>query len=112
MNVCQSCEVNSVEVVDDCYNPAYPYYVCKDCHERLLSRSLRPREYFNLSAMHGMTYLLNDDFYDKDGVAYNPQIELETAGGLTFPKLAELNDLESVINYAILGDRSENAALQ
>jgi hypothetical protein len=102
MSPCQSCKTNSVEVVDDCDNPAYPYRVCKGCHDRLLSRSLRPREYFNLAAKHGMTYLLHDDFYGNDGTAYDPQIELEIDASLAFPKLAELTDLKSILDYAIV----------
>ncbi len=102
MDLCQSCKTKSVEVIDDRDNPAYPYQVCKDCHERLLNRSLRPREYFNLSALHGMTNLLNDDLYDNDGSASDPQVELAVDESLAFPKLSELQHLPSLIDYAIV----------
>lgn len=102
MNLCQSCGRNSVEVVDDCDNPAYPYKVCKDCHERLVSRSLRPREYFNLTSQHGMTFLLHDDFYDNDGTACDPEVALVVDPGLTFPMLSELHDLQSIVDYAMV----------
>ena len=102
MNLCQSCKKTSAEVVEACDNPAYPYKICKDCHERLLSKSLYPREYFNLASKHGMTYLLNDDFYNNDGTACDPQIELEVNESLSFPRLAELHDLKSVLDYAIV----------
>ncbi len=102
MDLCQSCKTKSVEVTDDCDNPVYPYRVCKDCHERLINRSLRPREYFNLSAQHGTTYLLNDDFYDNNGSACDPEIELAIDHTLAFPEFSELYDLPSLVDYAIV----------
>lgn len=102
MDICQSCRKDSVEVIDDCDNPAYPYKVCKDCHERLVSMSLRPREYFNLASQHGMTFLLHDDFYDSEGTACAPQDEVVFDPALVFPVLRELRDLPSIVDCAIV----------
>lgn len=49
-----------------------------------------------------MTYLLNDDFYNNDGIACAPQIALEVNESLAFPRLSELTDLQSVLDYAIV----------
>lgn len=102
MDICQSCRKNTVEVIDDSDNPAYPYKVCTSCHERLVSRALRPREYFNLAALHGITYYLCDDFYDDDGTACDPEIEVAFDPALAFPVLGELRDLPSIVDYAIV----------
>jgi hypothetical protein len=102
MDICQSCRKNSVEVIDDCDNPAYPYKVCTACHDRLVNMSLRPREYFNLVSRHGMTFLLHDDFYDENGTASAPENEVVFDPALAFPVLAELRDLPSIVDYAIV----------
>jgi len=102
MSYCQACRKNPIEVIDKCDNPNYPYRVCNACHRRLLTRSLRPREYFYLAAAHGITFLLHDDFYDNKGAAFQPEEEVEDDPALSFPQLGELKDLPSLMDYAIV----------
>ena len=51
-----------------------PYRVCAGAAGRLETRSLRPREWFNLAVIHGpFEFLLHDDFYSEDGEACQPK---------------------------------------
>ena len=103
MKDCQSCRVESVEIIEPCDNESYPYTLCKDCHKRLLDRALRPLEFFNLTSKHGITFHLHDDFYDEDGTACQPKIEVESDMDLTYPKLELIKfDLEKLIDYSIV----------
>jgi len=103
MELCQSCQKNEVEVIETCDNEEFPYKVCKPCHHRLLNKALRPLEFFNIKAKHGESYLLHDDFYDENGIADQPYIEVIENSSLSFPKLSEIkNDLEKVVDYAIM----------
>lgn len=103
MKLCQSCQINKVEVIETCDDRGFPYKLCNPCHQRLLTLSLRPLEYFNLAAKHGNCYLLDEDYYDEDGTAYQPEIEVVEDENLTFPKLADIkDDLEKVVDYALV----------
>lgn len=102
MELCQSCKQNKVEVIETCDDKEFPYKLCKPCHQRLLTFSLRPLEYFNLAAKHGHYSLLQDDFYDENGTAGQPVIEVVEDENLAFPKLADIKDnLEMVADYAL-----------
>jgi len=76
--------------------------VCEECKDRLFSRSLRPREWFNLSSLHGpFKYLIHDDFYDDDGTACQPERPVETPNLFPYPRLTEIsNSLPALLNYA------------
>jgi len=103
MEFCQSCQQNEIEVSETCDDKEFPYKVCKPCHHRLLNKALRPLEFFNIKAKHGEAYLLHDDFYDENGIADQPYIEVIEDSSLKFPKLSEIkNDLEEVVDYAIV----------
>ncbi|NJK98667.1 MAG: hypothetical protein HC905_30460 [Bacteroidales bacterium] len=103
MTECQSCKIKSCEIIESCDNKNYPYRLCKTCHQRLIDRALRPLEYFNLTSKHGMTFLLHDDFYDENGDACQPKINVEFDEQLEFPKFEQIkNDLEKLIDYSIV----------
>lgn len=101
--LCESCELSRVEVTED-MEAGPPYKLCKECHHRLMHRALRPLEYFNLTARHGHSFLLHDDFYDNNtGEAIQPEIGVENADDFPFPVLNELaNDTERLIDFAIV----------
>lgn len=100
---CQACKLRPVEIIDPVDNPDYPYRLCTPCHQQLVATALLPLQYFNLAALHGRTYLLQDDFYDDEGAAMTPEIEVEESVGQAFPKWDSLKgDLEQLINYAIV----------
>ena len=100
---CESCDINQVEVTED-IEAGPVYQLCKDCRNRLINRGLRPLEYFNLTARHGHSYLLHDDFYDNDtGEACAPEIDVETPERFPFPTLNNVKDnIERLIDYAIV----------
>lgn len=103
MPICQACERNPIKVIEPCDDEIYPYSLCQPCHKRLLERALRPLEYFNLTAKHGVKYLLHDDFYDENGYACQPETEVEEESSLSFPILHKIKqDVERVIDYAIV----------
>jgi hypothetical protein len=103
VEVCQACKIRAVKVIDPVDNPDYPYRLCDPCHHQLVATALPPLHYFNLAALHGRTYLLQDDFYDDEGAAMTPEIEVEESVGQAFPRWDSLKgDLEQLINYAIV----------
>ncbi|HMJ70949.1 MAG TPA: hypothetical protein VK508_18740 [Cyclobacteriaceae bacterium] len=91
-----------MEIVEEKDNPAFPYRICHQCYDRLMNLALRPREYFNLTAEHGMTFLLHDDFYGDDGEATQPKIDVDEGADLAFPVLTEIRDVKTLIDYAIV----------
>jgi hypothetical protein len=100
---CEACELAEGEIVDSCDDDKYPYILCAACHHRLHARSLRPLEWYNLAKRHGwQQYLLRDDFYDEDGTAYDPEVEVENAQEFLAPTLAEATqNAESLLDYSI-----------
>jgi len=108
--LCQSCRRETAEVSEPCDNKDAPYLVCRGCHARLLSRSLRPGEWFNLAATYGWwQYLLHDDFYDDDGTASQPEDVVEAAELLPCPTLSQVsNDCERLLDYTTTRWRIED----
>jgi hypothetical protein len=101
--LCQSCERAAREVTEACDSAVTPYHVCKSCHTRLLSRSLRPREWYNLSKHFGWwQFLLHDDFYDEDGTASQPEEEVESPEAFPAPSMAEVaQDAQQLLEYTV-----------
>lgn len=99
---CESCQQQEVEIREEKDNGTGYYLLCKACHERLLSRSLRPLEFFNLAAIHRQDdYYLHPDFYSEYGKAEQPLKRVKDARKLPFPKLVDIKeDLTLVVNYA------------
>ena len=61
-DICRSCRQAPVEIIKVLDDPAEPYKVCISCFHKLMSHSLRPREWYNLSSIHGR---LNDLLYSR-----------------------------------------------
>lgn len=102
-SLCQACELRLAVVVEPADNADTPYLVCEVCHGRLMTRSLRPREWFNLAKRHGWAqFLLHDDFYDEDGTATQPEEDIEQPELFPAPTLAAVSHTaESLLDYAI-----------
>lgn len=105
---CESCNIREVEErADEGQNP---FRLCKPCHERLLNLALRPLEFFNLTAIHGHCYFLNDDFYDYDtGEAMQSDIEVIDAENFPFPDFQQIkNDLNRLIDFSFVQYFTDN----
>lgn len=100
---CEACELAEVSIVEPCDDPEDPYRLCAACHRRLQARALRPLEWFNLAKRHGWCrYLLHDDFYDDDGTAAQPELEVDNAEEFPAPILASVReDSEKLLDYSI-----------
>lgn len=100
---CEACEKSAANVVESCDDPDEPYQVCSSCHKRLLTRALRPREWYNLAKRHGWyQFLLHDDFYDEDGRADQPEIDVDDPEDHPAPSLTEANaEPEVLLDYSI-----------
>lgn len=101
--LCQACERMDGSIVEPCDDAQDPYRLCAACHQRLHARSLRPFEWFNLAKRHGWArFLLHDDFYDQDGTAMQPDVEVENASESLAPTLASARrDTEQLLDYSI-----------
>lgn len=112
--LCQACERIPSSVVEAADEPSEPYLVCQACHERLLSRSLRPLEWFNLAKRHSWRrFLLHDDFYDDDGTASQPDDEVQEPELLPMPSLDEVSGgAESLLDYSITQWRLEDKVVE
>lgn len=101
--LCQACERRPSSVVEPADAPAEPYFVCQGCHGRLVARSLRPLEWFNLAKRHGWSrFLLHDDFYNDDGTASQPDEAVEAPESLPAPTLKEAGVAPaSLLDYTV-----------
>jgi hypothetical protein len=102
-SACEACRQRQpLEIVahDD---PGEPYRVCGACSRRLRQLALRPLEWFNLSAKHGwQKFLLHDDFYDQDGTACQPEIEIYSVDGMAAPTLTQASgSIDRLVDYCI-----------
>lgn len=81
-----------------------PYHLCAKCHQHLIMRSLRPREWYNLAVLYGpYRYLLSSDFYDDDGTATQPEEPFSISQEDYAPQLQDIaNDLPRLIEYCTL----------
>jgi hypothetical protein len=88
---CQSCGRAPVEIVEALDDPGEPYKVCRGCYHRLLTHSLRPIEWYNLSSIHGrLNDLLSREYYDEgDGKALKPAERVVDAAMFPCPTLEE-----------------------
>jgi hypothetical protein len=100
---CQACELRPAIVEEPADDPDSPYLVCQGCHGRLMARSLRPLEWFNLAKRHGWArHLLHDDFYDEDGTATQPEEDVEQPELFPAPSLAAVGEkAELILDYAV-----------
>ncbi len=90
LSVCEACRLRPVEMNVENEEPRQPYRVCRECARRLETMALRPLEWFNLAALHGPDkFLLHDDFYDENGVAYASDEDVEEPEKYPAPTLEE-----------------------
>lgn len=101
---CQSCNIRKIEVDYLVNEGQNPFRLCFSCHDRLVNKALRPLEFFNLTAIHGHSYYLHDDFYDYDtGQATQPDIEVIDAEKFPFPDFEQVkSDLNKLIDYSFV----------
>lgn len=101
--LCEACERNDAALSEATYDESAPFYLCAECHHRLLKFSLRPLEWYNLAKRHGMhQFRLHDDFYDEDGTAHQPEEEVELASEYPAPTLEEVVDQpQALLEYSI-----------
>jgi hypothetical protein len=101
--LCQSCEEAPFEVTEMFGDPADPYMICRMCRDRLLSHSLRPREWYNLCAIHGQANdLLDDAHYGEDGTALQPSEPVTHPELFPYPALQqEQNSPERLLTYIL-----------
>ena len=101
---CESCKINDFEVEQTAYDGHKPYRLCRPCLDRLVNKSLRPLEFFNLTAIHGHSFYLHDDFYDYEtGEATQPDIEVLESNKFPFPNFEQIkNNLDRLIDFAFV----------
>lgn len=103
-DTCESCRRAPAEVIEVVDDPAAPYQVCRSCYHRLVSHSLRPGEWYNLSSIHGrLNDLLSEEYYEeKDGTALKPAEEVVGAGLFPCPTLEEVSSSpERLLTYIL-----------
>jgi hypothetical protein len=102
-SLCEACERLPVSHVEPCDDADSPYRVCSACHTRLLERSLRPIEWYNLAKWYGSwPFLLHDDFYLDDGTATQPETEVDSVEDHPAPTLDDVrHDPESLLDFTI-----------
>lgn len=103
-DTCQSCRQAPVDIIEILDDPEGPYEVCRSCYHRLMSHSLRPGEWYNLSSIHGrLNDLLSEEYYDeKDGTALKPTEEVVDAELFPCPTLEEVSSSpERLLTYIL-----------
>lgn len=103
IDLCEACKKNKINVLETSDDPNQPYKLCNQCHERLLKRSLRPIEWYNLAVVHSpKKFLLHDDFYEEDGEASQPEEDVVVTDNDKAPTLDDVqNDLETLLDFSI-----------
>lgn len=101
---CESCNINDFEVEQLANEGQKPYRLCRPCLDRLVNKALRPLEFFNLTAIHGHSFYLHDDFYDYEtGEATQPDVEVLEADKFPFPNFEHIkNNLDRLIDFAFV----------
>ncbi|WBW94942.1 hypothetical protein [Oceanirhabdus sp. W0125-5] len=99
---CESCKINEIEVIEKNDDEQQPYLLCKECHKKLVTLSLRPLEWYNLAVIHSPheSYLY-DDFYD-DGIACAAEEDVIEAEKYPCPTLIDVcNDMNDLLDYCM-----------
>lgn len=102
--LCQATQSAPVETEVASQSPDGPYRLCSAAAHRLLTRSLRPLEWFRLAVIHSpREFLLHDDFYDENGSACCPEEPVVDATSYPFPQIHEVaHDPELLLDFAIV----------
>jgi len=100
---CEACESMPHTIVERCDDEDCPYRLCEACHDRLMTRALRPIEWYNLAKRHTWSqHLLHDDFYDEDGTASQPEHDVVDAALRPAPRLSDVaGEPEKLLDYSI-----------
>ncbi|WP_341285818.1 hypothetical protein [Priestia megaterium] len=100
---CEACKLNAISVVETVDDNEQPYKVCSRCHQRLVTYSLRPIEWYNLATIHSHNkYLLSDVFYDDSGVSYELEDDTTSFSGYESPTLKNVEgNLADLIDFSI-----------
>ena len=101
--LCEACQKNAMNVVEASDEPKQPYHLCHPCHEKLLTYSLRPIEWYNLAVLHSpKQFLLHDDFYGEDGQAFLAEDDVVVTKSDEAPTLQAVRyDLASLLDFSI-----------
>jgi len=101
--LCEACKINKISVEDKYDDLNQPYKVCDNCHDRLLKRSLKPIEWYNLAVVHSPKKpLLHDDFYEEDGEACQPEEDVIVTKKDKAPTLKKVRkNLEALLDFSI-----------
>ncbi|WP_367304893.1 hypothetical protein [Bacillus pumilus] len=101
--LCEACQKNAMNVVEDTDEPTQPYQLCQQCHKRLLNNSLRPIEWYRLAVLHSpKQFLLHDDFYGEDGQAFLSEGDVIVTKEDKAPTLQDVRqDLASLLDFSI-----------
>ncbi|MEH7634931.1 hypothetical protein AB0R75_09215 [Bacillus pumilus] len=101
--LCEACQKNAMNVVEDTDEPKQPYQLCQPCHKRLLNNSLRPIEWYHLAVLHSpKQFLLHDDFYGEDGQAVLLEGDVIVTKEDKAPTLQDVRqDLASLLDFSI-----------
>jgi hypothetical protein len=101
--ICQATRTVPATVEIPSGSPDGPFYLCEAAAERLRTRSLAPREWYNLAVLFSpWVHELHDDFYDEDGTADQPDLPVPSYGDERdrVPTLAEVaSNLAELIDY-------------
>lgn len=111
-DICQGCKRSPVHILEALDDPEEPYEVCKDCYHRLMAHSLRPKEWYNLSSVHGrLNDLLSNEYYNEDnGTALQPSEEVLGAESHPCPTFPEVcTSPESLLTYILTRDHVHEA---
>jgi hypothetical protein len=106
IQVCQSCGSAPVEAIVDVDDTEDPYLICKSCRDRLFSYNLRPREWYNLSSLHGhLNDLLDSEHYGENGTALQPSTPVTNPDLFPCPTLEhEQTSPEHLLTYVLALD--------
>jgi hypothetical protein len=111
--LCEACE--KLPVSHELENGDFldPFYLCESCHAKAITFSLFPREWYNLTVIHGLAnYYVCSDFYDDDGTAGQPYHEFVHSEQEVVPHLdAVKTDPQQLIDYALTKFRLDDKIL-
>jgi hypothetical protein len=101
--LCQATRIEPATVIVDSQDPQCPFRLCPAAADRLRQLSLRPREWFNLAAIHGpFEFHLHDDFYTCFGEALQPEVDSIDSHFFPFPGRDEvLEELDLLVDLAV-----------
>ncbi|PFB27737.1 hypothetical protein [Bacillus cereus] len=103
LELCEACKQNPVHKIEESDEANQPYKLCSPCHERLISLSLHPNEWYNLAVVHSpYKYYLHDDFYEENGVATQPELNMDEHNLTPTPTLENVrSNLKNLLDYTM-----------